>query len=335
MNHKKATSSFNADRRVLVKRVGALPLAMFATQTFGQSFPSRPLKLIVPFPAGGPTDLVARPLAVLLSSALGQQVVVDNRGGAGGSVAADMVAKSAADGYTLLMGTVGTQAINPSLYRKLPYDPSTDFVSLGLAASSALAAVVHPTAPFKNVQELIAEARRKPGSINYASAGNGTPGHLTGHLFSKAANIQLSHVPYRGSAPAVTDLLGGQIMLMFDPVQSVLQHLKANRIQALAVSGSVRTRVLADVPTFAEAGVPNVQTAAWWGVYAPTKTPAPVARVLSAAVQSAVHSAEFQRQMEVSGVQIPTLSIETLATFHKSEAEKWGRAVRETGVTVE
>jgi tripartite-type tricarboxylate transporter receptor subunit TctC len=324
-----------ATRRQILRAIGLAPIALQGMPAWAQTFPARPIRLIVPFPPGGPTDLVARPLAHALSGALGQQVVVDNRGGAGGSLGADAVAKAQADGYTLLMGTVGTQAINQSLYKKLSYDAARDFTPIGIVASSSVAAVVHPSAPFKSVAALIEAARRSPGQISYGSAGNGTPGHLTGHMFATAAEIQLSHIPYRGSAPAISDLLAGQIRLMFDPVQSVLEHLKAGKLQALAVSGGSRVAVLPQVPTFAEAGLKGVETAAWWGVFAPAGTPPPVAQALGSAVRSVAASDDFQRRMEALGVQIPQLSDAAMVRFQRAEMEKWGKAVKESGVSVD
>lgn len=325
----------NRNRRCLLRAIGAVPMACIGAPAFAQTFPTRPLRLVVPFPAGGPTDLVARPLAFALSSALGQQVIVDNRGGAGGSLGADAVAKASGDGYTLLMGTVGTQAINQSLYRKLSYDAIKDFVPIGVVASSSLAAVVHPDAPYKSIAALIAAAKKSPGQINYGSAGNGTPGHLTGHMFATASEIQLSHIPYRGSAPAIADLLAGQIRLMFDPVQSVLEHLKAGKITALGVSGSARLSVLSQVPTFSESGLKGFETAAWWGVYAPASTPAPLVQQLTAAVKAVATSDDFHKRMEALGVQIPNLGEGGAARFQRAEVEKWGRAVKESGVSVD
>ena len=282
-------------RRRLLKAAGALTATSFAGPLSAQSFPTKPLRLVVPFPAGGPTDIVARPLAQMLGDALGQQVVVDNRGGAGGSIGADAVAKSPADGYALLMGTVGTHAINPALYKKLPYDASKDFTSLGLIALAPVAVVVHPGTPYNSVAELIAAAKREPGRINFGSAGNGTPGHLTGEMFAKAAGIELKHVPYKGSAPAVTDLLGGQIPLMFDPVQSVLQHIRGGKLRALAVSSSARASVLPQVPTVSEAGLKGFEATAWWALFAPAGLPAPIAAKLAAEAARIVRPRRFAR----------------------------------------
>lgn len=199
-----------------------------------ESYPSKPIRMVVPFPAGGPTDIVARPFGLLLGNALKQSVVIDNRGGAGGLIGAAAVATSASDGYTLLVGTVGTQAINPYLYKKLSYNPQKDLTPLASIASAPVAIVVNPTSGITSLGELISQAKAKPGSINYGSAGNGTPGHLTAAMFCTAAGIRLAHVPYKGSAPAVTEVIGGQIPVMFDPLQSVLPHVQSGKLKVLA-----------------------------------------------------------------------------------------------------
>jgi len=288
----------------------------------------------VPFPAGGPTDIVARPLAQMLGEALGQQIIVDNRGGAGGSIGADAVAKSPPDGYSLLMGTVGTQAINAALYKKLPYDPGKDFTPLGLIASAPVAVVVHPGTPYQSIADLIAAAKKEPGRINFGSAGNGTPGHLTGEMFAKAAGVELKHVPYKGSAPAVTDLLGGTIPLMFDPVQSVLQHVKGGKLRALAVSSSARAAVLPQVPTLNEAGLKGFEATAWWALFAPANLPAPIASRLASEAARIVQAEAFREKLLEIGVQ-PGGASQPFAEFQRSEMAKWGAAVRDSGVTLE
>lgn len=300
-----------------------------------QSVFVKPLRLVVPFPPGGPTDIVARPLAQMLSLALGQPVTVDNRAGAGGSIAADSVAKSPADGYTLLMGTVGTHAINAALYKKLPYDPVKDFTPLGLAASAPVALVVGSASPYATVADLVAAARRQPGSIEFGSAGNGTPGHLTGELFAKAADIQLRHIPYRGSAPAVTDLLGGQIRLMFDPVQSVLPQVRGGKLRALAVSSRERSSVLPEVPTLAEAGLSGFEAEAWWAVFAPANLPAPVANLLRSEVERIVRSDAFREKLGNLGVTPAPAMRQSFADFNRAELAKWGKAVHDSGASLE
>ncbi len=312
---------------------GVSALASFASRA--QAFPSKALRLVVPFPAGGPTDIVARPLAQMLGEALKQTVVVDNRGGAGGLIGADSVAKAPADGYTLLMGTVGTNAINATLYKALPYHAMDDFMPLSAAASAPVAVVAGPAARFSTLQELIANARAKPGSIAYGSAGNGTPGHLTGAMFASAAGIQLTHVPYKGSAPAVTDLLGSQIPLMFDPLQSVHPHIAGGKLRALAVSSRARARVLPEVPTVAESGLPDFEFTAWWAVFAPARLPAEVARRLTDEIAAVVRSTEFESKLGNLGVTPLALNGPALASFQKNELSKWAKAVRDAGVTLD
>lgn len=324
-------------RQLLQSALGAVTVPLLgAMPALAQdSFPGKPLKLVVPFPAGGPTDIVARPLAQLLAESLGQQVVVDNRGGAGGSIAADLVAKSAPDGYTLLMGTVGTQAINATLYRKLPYDPLKDFTPLGLVASAPVALVVHAGTPYKTMQELIEAARREPDLLAYGSAGNGTPGHLTGELFAATAGIKLKHIPYKGSAPAVTDLVGGQIPVMFDPVQSVQTHIKSGRLKALAVSSKSRSPILPQVPTIAEAGLVGFEAEAWWAVFAPAKLPAREARLLRSEIENVVRSAAYREKLGDVGVTPAAPLAMSFEDFNRAELAKWGKAVRDSGAAVD
>ena len=324
-----------AARRRLLGALGSVALlGLPAAPALAQAFPAKPMRLVVPFPPGGPTDIVARPVAQLLGEGLKQQVVIDNRGGAGGGIGADAVAKSAPDGYTLLMGTVGTQAINAALYRKLPYDPAKDFTPLGVVATAPVAVVVNPQTPYASIADLIAAARRAPGTIAFGSAGNGTPGHLTGELFAKAAGITLKHVPYRGSAPAVTDLVGGQIPLMFDPVQSVLAHVQSGRLRALGVSSRARSPVLAQVPTLAESGLRDFEAEAWWGVFAPARLPAAETALLRREVERVTRSAAFQEKLGNLGV-TPAAPIRDIDAFLSAEMDKWGKAVRESGATAE
>ena len=329
--------SFSTHRRRAL--LGGTAFSLFglaASHAPAQTYPSRPLRLIVPFPPGGPTDIVARPLAQLLGKALKQQVVVDNRGGAGGSIAADLVAKSPPDGYTLLMGTVGISAINASLYKNLTYDPIESFTPLAAVASGPIAVVAGPGLAVRTLADLVAQARARPGAISYGSAGNGTPGHLAGALFASAAGIELTHVPYKGSAPAVTDLLGGQIPLMFDPLQSVLPHIVNGKLRALAVTSRGRAALLPDVPTVAEAaGLAGFETTAWWAVFGPAKMPAGVTARLTAEIERIVRSPEYERRLGNLGVQPFIDKATSLAAFQKSEAAKWGKAVRDAGITLE
>src|SRR5262245_19650037 len=267
-----------------------------------QSFAAKQIRLLVPFPAGGPTDIVARPLSQMLADELKCTVLVDNRGGAGGSLGADAVAKAAPDGQTLLMATVGTHAINPSLYKKLPYDPVRDFTPIALVAMAPVTIVVHPSLPVNNLAEFVALAKSRGSSLNYGSAGAGTPGHLTGEMFKAAAGISIQHVPYRGSAPALTDLLAGQIQIMFDPLQSVLSNVQGGKIRAIALSSKARSSVVPNVPTIAEAGYPGFETTAWWAVFAPAHLPAAQATALADGVVKIARSEAFHSKLEPLGV---------------------------------
>ena len=325
-------------RRRLLALIGAASAAgtgLFPGHLLAQTFPGKPLRLVVPFPPGGPTDIVARPLAQMLSLALQQPVTVDNRAGAGGSIAADMVAKSPADGYTLLMGTVGTHAINAALYKKLPYEPIKDFTPLGLAASGPVAVVVGAASPYTTVAELVAAAKRQPEGIAFGSAGNGTPGHLTGELFAKAEGIALKHIAYRGSAPAITDLLGGQIPLMFDPVQSILAQVRAGKLRALAVSSRERSSVLPQVPTLAEAGLTGFEAEAWWAVFAPANLPPAVSNLLRSEIERVVRSDAFREKLGNLGVTPAAATRQPFVDFHRAELAKWGKAVRDSGISLE
>jgi len=314
---------------------GLLPAAIFCGAISAQTYPAKPIRLVVPFPPGGPTDIVARPLAQMLTDQLKQQVIVDNRGGAGGVIGADNVAKSAPDGYSLLMATVGTHAINPTLYKKLPYDAVGDFTPIDLVAAAPVAVVVNPTTSIGSIRDLIERAKRAPGSLNYGSAGNGTPGHLTGEMFKSAAQVDLRHVPYKGSAPAVTDLLGGQIELMFDPLQSVMAHVQSGKLKILAVSSAKRASVLPNAPTLAESGLKDFEATAWWGVFAPARLPEALANQLNSATERVVHSAPFQERLGPLGVQAMGGSRAEFAQFQKREIEKWGKAVRASGATLD
>lgn len=312
--------------------VGAGTASLLVGTCFAQQYPSKPIRLIVPFPPGGPTDIVARPIAQLLGTALGQQILVDNRGGAGGSIGADAVAKAPPDGYTLLMGTVGTSAINSSLYKKLPHDPIKDFTPIATVASAPVAIVVHPRAGFASLSDLVAKAKEKPDSIQFGSAGSGTPGHLAGAMFCSAAGIKMMHIPYKGSAPAVTDLLGGQITVMFDPLQSILPHVQAGKLKVLAITSSQRSSLLPAVPTVGESGWPTFETTAWWAVFGPARLPPEISKRLESEFDRIVRSAEYRQRLGNVGVQPLNVPLEE---FQKSETAKWGAAVRNAGITLE
>ena len=326
--------SFSNHRRQLMftPLIAGLSGIFQSTLALAETYPSSKVRMVVPFPPGGPTDIVARPLAKLLGDILKQQVYIDNRGGAGGSIGAEAVATASPDGYTLLMATVGTNAINATLYKKLPYDVINSFTPISTIASAPIGVVVNPKAGFKSLADLVAQARARPGLINYGSAGNGTPGHLAGAMFCKAAGITLTHVPYKGSSPAVTDLIGGQIPLMFDPVQSILPHVLSGKLIALAVTSRTRSSVLPNVPTVSESGYEGFEATAWWAVFAPAKLPPEIKHILATALESIVRSESYAKRLNSIGVQ--PLDV-PLAAFQKKEIAKWGAAVRETGLSLD
>ena len=312
------------------------PAARIALPARAQSLAGKQIKVVVPFPPGGATDIVARPFAQMLGEALKATVLVDNRGGAGGSIAADAVAKSVADGQTLMVGTVGTHAINPSLYVKLPYDAVKDFTPLALIANGPVAIIVHPAQPVKTLADLVALAKKKPGKLNYGTAGVGTPGHLTAEMFRAAAGIDIQHVPYKGGAPALADLIGGQIQIMFDPLQSVLSNIQGGKVRALAVSSKVRAPVVPDVPTIAESGYPGFETTAWWGIFAPAKLPEALTASLVADIERIGGSEAFRSRLEPLGVTtIGNVSGTIFAEFQRTEIAKWGKAVKDAGVKID
>ena len=313
----------------------ALVSATFLAQAQPEEYPTKPIRLVVPFPAGGPTDIVARPLAILLGKALKQQVIVDNKGGAGGSVGADYVAKAEPDGYTLLLGTVGTNAINGSLYKSLPYDVARDFTPLSLVASAPLTIVVNPSYPIKSLKDLINASKNNPESINYGTAGNGTPGHLTAALFESQTQIKLKHIPYKGSAQGITDLIGGQIPLMFDPIQSTIPHIKSGSITALAVTSKARSPALPNIPTVAELGYPQFESTAWWAIFGPAKLPPNITQELRSALEKITSSTEYREQVSPLGIVPHAHFNEPLAAFQAREIAKWSKAVKDSSATID
>ena len=309
---------------------GAQPGAVQA-----QDFPTKSVTIVVPFPAGGTTDLLARILGQHLSQQWGQSVVIDNKGGAGGNIGAQAAARAAADGHTLLMGTVGTHAINQSLYKKLPYDPVKDFQPLSRVALVPNLLVAHPKQPYKTVQELLDYARANPGKVDFASSGNGTSIHLSAELFKQMASVDMQHIPYKGSAPAGADLLAGQVHIMFDNMPSAIQNVRAGRLVPLAVTTATRSAQLPDVPTIAEAGVPGFEAYSWFGLFAPAGTPEPVVERLSQAITKALKDPQVvQKFAEQGAIAHPETPAE-FATFIDAEAKKWQAVVKASGASVD
>jgi tripartite-type tricarboxylate transporter receptor subunit TctC len=312
----------------------ALAAAMAAGSALAQAWPNKPITLVVPFPAGGTTDVLARALADKLQQSLGQPVIVESKPGAGATLGADYVAKSKADGHTLLVGAVH-HTIATSVYKKLPYDLQKDFAPITTIALVPNVLVVNAANPAKTVAELVADAKAHPGKLSYGSNGNGTAQHLIGTQFENATGTDLMHVPYKGSGPLVTDLLGGQITMSFDTVTPVLQHVKSGRLRALAVTTGKRAAALPEVPTLAEAGVKGIDTGTWFGVLAPAATPKDVLAKLNAEMVKVIQSPEFGKRMDEIGAEPIGNSAEQMALQIKGETEKFAKLVKDAKVTIE
>jgi tripartite-type tricarboxylate transporter receptor subunit TctC len=306
-----------------------------ASAALPQNYPSRPIRMIVPFPAGGTADLLARQIGQTMSEQLRQQMIIENRTGAGGNIGADLAAKAKPDGYTLLMGTVSTHAINPNLYPNMPYDPVKDFAPVVLVARMPNILVLHPSVPAANVAELIALAKARPGALAFASAGNGTTQHLAGELFKKMADVDMIHVPYKGNAPAVTDLVGGQVQVMFDNIPVSLQQVRAGKLRALAVTGPARSPVLPQLPTVAEAALPGYNITSWFGLYAPSGTSPQIIERLNREANKALSSVPIRRRLTDQGIEPAGGTPGQFAEFMRTELVKWGKIVRESGARVD
>jgi len=305
-----------------------------ALQGLAQTYPSRPVRIVVPLSPGGFADTPARMLAPRLSEQLGRQFFVENKPGAGGTIGADFVAKAAPDGYTLLL-TGTPHVISAHLYKKVPYEALKDFTHIALIASGPYALVVNPQkVPASSVKELIAAAKAQPGKIDYASSGNGSAQHLVGALFNSMAGVELNHVPYKGSGPAMQDLIGGQVGVSFAGVPNVLGHVKAGRLKVLGVTTATRWSELPDVPTIAEAGVPGYEATLWLNISGPAGMPADIVQRLSAEIAKALRDPEVQSNFRSAGVDATSMGTQELNAFMRAEYEKWGRVVRETGATV-
>ena len=309
-------------------------LAAVAPAVWAQAYPGKPVRMIAASSPGSAVDIVARIVAQKLSEQMGQQVIIDNRAGAGGNLGAELAAKAVPDGYTLFMGTPA-HAINTGLYRKLNYDLVRDFAPVSQVTSGAYVIVVHPSLPVKSVKELITLARSKPGQLNYASAGSGNATHLAGELFNRLAKVRLVHVPYKGSGPAVTDLVGGQVQLMFANLVAALPQVKAGRLRALAVTGEKRTAAAPALPTVIEAGVPGYVVLSWFGVLAPVATPREIVMRLNAELIQAMRAPEMRDRLASDGAEPATGTPEQFAAFIKSEITQWTTVVRNAGITAE
>ena len=318
-------------RQLLALSASAVVLPAFAQS----KYPSKPVTILVPFAAGGTTDILGRLIGRHLATRLGGTVIVDNKPGAGGSVGAAMVAKAAGDGYTLLMGTIGTHAINQYLYKKLAYDPFKDFAPVSLVAMVPNVLVAHPSQPYKTVKEMIAYAKANPGKLNYASAGNGTSIHLSGAMFEQMAQVDMIHVPYKGSAPAVADLIAGQTNCMFDNLPSSMPHIKAGALRAIAVTSSKRFPTLPNVPTIAESGLPGYDATSWFGLWAPASTPAELVARLNAEINAILSLPEVKQVMLDQGAEAAPDTPQQFAAFIQSEAAKWSKVVKAANVQLD
>jgi tripartite-type tricarboxylate transporter receptor subunit TctC len=322
----------HASAAVWLTAVALLPAVGSAS---AQSYPVKPIRIIVPFPAGGIADLFGRVIGQKFTEAWGQPAVVDNRPGAGGNIGADLVAKSPPDGYTLVTGSIGTHAVNVSLFSKLPYDPIRDFAPVSLIMEAEGLLVVHPSVPVRSVKELIALARARPGQIAYASAGHGTASHLSGELFKSMAKVDMVHVPYKGNVPAITDLLTGQTSLLFATMPTVLPQVQAGRLKALAVTSSSRSPAAPQLPTVAEAALPGYSVTNWIGIFAPAGTPRDIVQKLNGEIVRTMQAPDIQKRLLNEGAKFTPLTPEQYGAFVKAEIAKWARVVKEAGIRVD
>jgi tripartite-type tricarboxylate transporter receptor subunit TctC len=301
------------------------------------AFPTQPIRLVVGFPAGGASDVAARAIASQMTIQLGQQVIVENKPGAASNIGAEFVAKSKPDGYTLLLGTIST-SINGSLYKNLNYNPSTDFVAISQIASTAFLLVSNPNSPYKTVADIIAAAKKAQGTSqlpDYATAGNGSGSHLFTELFASMAGIKLNHIPYRGAAPAVADVMGGQVPITFDNILTTLAQTKSGKLHAIAVSTKTRSSVAPEIPTIAESGVPGYDATAWFGIFAPKGTPTPIVNKLAESIQAAVRTPAVTEVLLKSGAEPVGSTPAQFDAFYKAEVAKWAQVVKNANVKID
>jgi len=308
-------------------------LAFSSAVTAQADFPSRPIRLVVTVPPGGAADFIARLVGGKISESLGQPVVVENRGGAGGTIAADAVAKAAPDGYTLLQNSITTHGVGPHLYAKLPYDPVKDFAPVSGLALLPLIMAVNADLPFRNVQELISHS--KSNALNFASSGNGGAPHMAAELFKSVTGAPLTHVPYKGSGPAVADLVGGRVQIMFDAAPSLIAHIRSGRLRVLGAASTERNRLLPEVPTFGELGYPKVAVSLWYGLLAPAGTPKPVVEKLNREAARALTSPDVRDKLQAQGAEPMPGTPEAFASFMQEEMAKWAPVVKQAGVKLD
>jgi len=307
--------------------------ALWSTIAVAQSYPIKPIRIIVGYPAGGPTDMIARTVAQKLSPALGQQVIVDNRPGVSGMIGAELAVKAPPDGYTLLTVPI-TYAVTPSVFPKMPYDAEKDLAPVALVAAAPFILVVHPTLPVKTVKDLIALAKSRPGQINYASASAGGMPHLAGELFNIMAGVKLTHIPYKGAAPATIDLLAGQVSLMFNNMLSAMPHVKSGKLRAVAVTSAKRSSAVPELPTVAET-IPGFEASGWYGAFAPAATPREIIAKLNGEINRLMRQPDVAQRLAGDGVEAVTMTPAEFGTYLHSEIVKWGKVVKISGATVD
>lgn len=331
------TTAFS--RRALLALVGTSALGGFLGQQGSAqaqpAYPTKAVRLIVPFPPGGGTDILARVIGNKLTETLGQPVVIENKPGAGGNIGVDLVAKSAPDGYTIVIGQTSNLAVNPTLYPDLPYNPQKDLAPIALVADAPLVMVVAAKSPFKSLGDVIAAAKAKPEDVTFASPGNGTVAHLSGELVQKAANVKFQHIPYKGAAQALTDLMGEQVQIYMSSIPTALAQIKGGKLRALAVTSTKRVQDLPDVPTVAESGFPGFESSTWFGLLAKAGTPEPIIKRLNADVSRVLQMPEVREKIAAEGATVLGGTPEQFAAFLKDEGVKWGKVVKDSGAKVE
>jgi tripartite-type tricarboxylate transporter receptor subunit TctC len=318
--------------RGLIRTCCALALAAGYVSAAAQTYPSKPIRLIVTFPPGGPSDFVARAIGQKLTEAWGQQVVVDNRGGAGGVVGVEAAARASPDGYTLLQGQSGGLSINPALHAKLPYDPFRDFAPISMLVVNSQMLVAHPSLPAKSVKQLVALAKERPGRISYASAGYGSAQHLGMEMLKAMAGIDLLHVPYKGTGPALVDLFSGQVSLQFTSMPAVLPHVRAGKLNGIAVGSARRSPAAPDVPTVAESGVPGFEFVAWYGLFAPAATPPGIINRLNAQIVKLLGEAELSQRLASQGAEPSPSTAAGLASYMREDHERWKKVIKAANI---
>jgi tripartite-type tricarboxylate transporter receptor subunit TctC len=313
----------------------AMALVLVAGMANGQTYPAQPVKLVVAFPPGGTTDILARVFAKKMTETWGQPVVVENRSGAGGLIGTESVARSAPDGYTILLGAVGNMAVNLSLYKKLSYDTERDFAPITLLATLPNILAINPSFPIRNVKELISYAKANPGKLTFASAGAGTASHLAGEMLRKVAEVNIVHVPYRGSSPALTDLIAGHVAMTFDYMPSALPYVRSGKLRGLAVTGASRTKAAPELPTMIEDGLPGFNLVTWYAVYAPKGTPADIVTKVRNTIALAATDPELIKRLDDLAVDLVASTPEELARYQRAEIERWAVFVRDAKITVD